>query len=264
MGEEQEFKHVCKFCLKSFPCGRSLGGHMRSHMNNSTETDGEFNNCILGQKPKKTWRRLSLFNGKICKEKQDSWRSKTRRRRTTRYKVVPANPSSKVEQEQQEEVALSLIMLSRHVSFKREFHCTTCKKIFHSHQALGGHRASRKRINGGCAETTAIETDTTKLVDEAYMSADIVAEDKVHECPICLKVFVSGQALGGHKRSHLLTHAKQNQTIVIQKPKVNEFLDLNLTAPDEDETSVRMGFNQWWGESNHNHKPKALVAFISN
>ncbi|KAK8477230.1 hypothetical protein V6N13_060903 [Hibiscus sabdariffa] len=239
MEEEQEFKHVCKFCPKSFPCGRSLGGHMRSHMYNSAETDGKFNNCILGQKPNKTWRRLSLFNGKICKDKEDSWRSKTRRRRRTRYKVVPAiaKPSSmsEIEQEQQEEVALSLIMLSRHVGFKSEFHCTTCKKIFHSHQALGGHRASRKRINGGCAENTAIETDTTKLVDEAYMSADIVVEDKVHECPICLKVFASGQALGGHKRSHLLTHAKQSQTIVIQKPKV------------EDETRVRMGFKQWWG-----------------
>ncbi|KAK9278469.1 hypothetical protein L1049_028034 [Liquidambar formosana] len=40
MEEDQEQKHVCKLCNKSFPCGRSLGGHMRSHViTNSAETD---------------------------------------------------------------------------------------------------------------------------------------------------------------------------------------------------------------------------------
>ncbi|KAG6412848.1 hypothetical protein SASPL_125540 [Salvia splendens] len=31
-----EKEHICKFCSKSFPCGRSLGGHMRSHLINNT------------------------------------------------------------------------------------------------------------------------------------------------------------------------------------------------------------------------------------
>ncbi|KAL1553431.1 zinc finger protein ZAT9-like [Salvia divinorum] len=30
-----EKEHICKFCSKSFPCGRSLGGHMRSHLVNT-------------------------------------------------------------------------------------------------------------------------------------------------------------------------------------------------------------------------------------
>ncbi|BAT79671.1 hypothetical protein VIGAN_02259000 [Vigna angularis var. angularis] len=47
MEEDQEVKHSCKFCSKSFPCGRSLGGHMRSHVTNvSSETEkvSSFNN----------------------------------------------------------------------------------------------------------------------------------------------------------------------------------------------------------------------------
>ncbi|KAJ0536357.1 putative transcription factor C2H2 family [Helianthus annuus] len=28
--------HICAVCDKSFPSGRSLGGHMRSHVINST------------------------------------------------------------------------------------------------------------------------------------------------------------------------------------------------------------------------------------
>ncbi|GMI72195.1 hypothetical protein like AT1G26610 [Hibiscus trionum] len=234
MEEEHEFKYVCKFCPKSFPCGRSLGGHTRSHMNNSADQDIN-GGYILRQKPKKTWRRLSLFGHTKCysseNENQDSgssgFRSKTKRRRRTI--VVPANSSSmsEIEQEQQQEVALSLMMLSRDMetsansfkklesatmesesfkngvlvkSSKRKFQCSACNKNFLSHQALGGHRASHKRINGSCTENSAIETHTRKL------------------------------------------------------------LDLNLPAPaDEDETSVHVGFNQWWV-----NKHKAFVAFISN
>ncbi|KAE8717432.1 hypothetical protein F3Y22_tig00110045pilonHSYRG00050 [Hibiscus syriacus] len=258
MEEGNGFKYVCKMCPKSFPCGRSLGGHMRSHMNNSAETDEKFINkkkklepdvsggYILRQKPKKKWSRLSLFGHIKCYSPDNSgFRSETkiRRRTTRRYnEVVPANPSSmsEIEQEQQQEVALSLMMLSRGTgqwaaldetcanslkkteSSKRKFQCSGCNKDFVSHQALGGHRASHKRINGGCTENS-----TRKLVEE---------DETRHECPICFKVFTSGQALGGHKRSHLLTDAS---------PKIHEipeFLDLNLPAPvDEDETSL-----QWW------------------
>ncbi|KAK8511355.1 hypothetical protein V6N13_013769 [Hibiscus sabdariffa] len=244
MEEEHEFKYVCKFCPKSFPCGRSLGGHTRSHMNNSAETDGKFikkkldrdinGGYILRQKPKKTWRRLSLFGHVKCKssdkENQDS-RTKRRTRYKVKYnKVVPANSSPKSETEQ-EEVALSLMMLSRvrdlgqwvamnetcgnlesatmEKSSKRKFHCSGCNKKFLSHQALGGH----KRNNGGCTE-----------------NGELVEEDES----------------GGHKR---LTEAR---------PKIHEFLDLNLPAPaDEDETTAHA---QCWLESSHSHKHKALVA----
>ncbi|KAK6261702.1 hypothetical protein QUC31_007518 [Theobroma cacao] len=175
---------------------------------------------------------------------------------------------------------------------RSKFECTTCNKIFHSYQALGGHRASHKKIKGCFASRidsseNSIETEhspdptaDSKLVKSignefpiAQLTADSddkaeisygVKKSKGHECPICLKVFPSGQALGGHKRSHLVAEAKANQAIVIQKPipEIRDFLDLNLPAPVEEETSAHVGFKPWWVGSSHKHE--ALVGLISN
>ncbi|KAF3792790.1 hypothetical protein EJ110_NYTH10961 [Nymphaea thermarum] len=43
--------------------------------------------------------------------------------------------------------------------------------------------------------------DNVKAYDEANNGP--LQRAKLHQCPMCLKVFASGQALGGHKRSHL-------------------------------------------------------------
>ncbi|WVZ74332.1 hypothetical protein U9M48_022530 [Paspalum notatum var. saurae] len=147
------------------------------------------------------------------------------------------------------------------------FECKACKKVFTSHQALGGHRASHKKVKG-CfaaklessrgdqqqpqpqpgaaspvkvvveaipaiintepssvdgnaegsttnAETTAVVATTAELtfmqVDELVpapttgASPFVKKKGKVHECSVCHRVFMSGQALGGHKRCHWLT-----------------------------------------------------------
>ncbi|WJX32103.1 hypothetical protein P8452_20470 [Trifolium repens] len=108
MEEDQEvIKHVCKICSKSFSCGRSLGGHMRSHdhlkindHHDHDDDDGDDDDefvvdaaattmkkeqvCSEGyyglrENPKKTWRVLndstidedSTFDvvlDKLCKE----------------------------------------------------------------------------------------------------------------------------------------------------------------------------------------------------
>ncbi|XP_010532588.1 PREDICTED: uncharacterized protein LOC104808577 [Tarenaya hassleriana] len=58
-------------------------------------------------------------------------------------------------------------------------------------------------------------------------------KSKGHECPICFRVFKSGQALGGHKRSHFIG-SHENSTVVIRQ-EVTEMhhtmIDLNLPAP---------------------------------
>ncbi|TKY73331.1 Zinc finger protein ZAT4 [Spatholobus suberectus] len=521
MKEDQEMKHACKFCSKSFPCGRSLGGHMRSHVTNvSTETEklssfngggdigtgsseGGTNNGGYGlrENPKKTWRFTDssedtlLVLDKLCKEcgkgfhswkalfghmkchservtqnnslleDQDSWTDNTNaeqkmlldshsdneaiapnrrrrsKRRRTRY-MAPSTSSvsfvSEAEQEQeQEEVAMSLIMLSRDMSpwcglnpvnslhleaplittnldskvegkrvmsntktvtkprdmkwesgnldasnlnskgkissellgtespgsgfgvnktmvsnsafedngtddnsnkytsikekFKDselrssslkswvnkkpseaelskssnkrgKFECTTCKKIFHSYQALGGHRASHKKIKGCFASknessenSTELEADLSpdptpesKLLKNEYVEehemvtvtdtttgfdnkADTVRESKKgkgHECPICLKVFPSGQALGGHKRSHHLAGGSesarncQSQTVVLEgaAPEIRDFFDLNLPASTEEEGNSHSHaepYRPWWVVRG-SHKQEAL------
>ncbi|OIV89346.1 hypothetical protein TanjilG_23067 [Lupinus angustifolius] len=58
-------------------------------------------------------------------------------------------------------------------------------------------------------------------------------KNKEHECPICNRIFRSGQALGGHKRSHFIVGSEKN-TIMIRPaspPPAPCLIDLNLPAP---------------------------------
>ncbi|XAR65258.1 hypothetical protein NMG60_11009312 [Bertholletia excelsa] len=64
-------------------------------------------------------------------------------------------------------------------------------------------------------------------------------KSKGHECPICLRLFKSGQALGGHKRSHFLgasaeRTSHQSSEIVQELSKAPNLFDLNLLAPEEE------------------------------
>ncbi|KAF7825319.1 zinc finger protein ZAT1-like [Senna tora] len=114
---------------------------------------------------------------------------------------------------------------------KALFECKACKKVFNSHQALGGHRASHKKVKGCYAAR--LDTDdvlggdddvithedqffptksnSTLHFDQASNAAATLLassskrKSKVHECSICHRVFSSGQALGGHKRCHWIT-----------------------------------------------------------
>ncbi|KAL5064859.1 hypothetical protein RYX36_026596 [Vicia faba] len=424
--QTQELKHSCKFCNKSFPCGRSLGGHMRSHINNSSASsektgqkeklDPINNGCIgsenngsygLRENPKKTWRKRiadsseqGLVYDKLCKEcgkcfqswkalfghmkchsekervcnsleDQDSWtndakdvhsdneitapsRKRRSKRTRTRYNSVvvaaaaaaaTCSSVSEVEQEQ-EEVAMSLIMLSRDVSpwsglaessdnnsrssvrtnlvtstmniaklmkHKRfhlkedtergikmkstkfeldyvsrmddsegengknivngtelvtmgKFECTTCNKMFHSYQALGGHRASHKK-NKGCFASNDLSGEPTteskimKIIHNHNNNEDI-QNMKIkghHECPICFKVFQSGQALGGHKRSHMVVASSSGGGSETRVPQIRDFLDLNLPAATEEGTSSHADSNRPWWILESNHKQEALV-----
>nr|GMD85538.1 zinc finger protein ZAT4-like [Ipomoea batatas] len=53
---------------------------------------------------------------------------------------------------------------------------------------------------------------------------------KGHECPFCQRVFKSGQALGGHKRSHFIDGAEENrhQRTQVIKAAIPGLLDLNV------------------------------------
>ncbi|OMO52483.1 Zinc finger, C2H2-like protein [Corchorus olitorius] len=104
--------------------------------------------------------------------------------------------------------------------------CGKCKKVFRSHDTLVEH----KKL--GCCETK----NAGKV--SASAAAVNVGNDKIFECPFCYRVFGSGQALGGHKRSHLLAAASssnaaaENSSIIKFETKL---IDLNLPAPMEDD-----------------------------
>ncbi|GMI66938.1 hypothetical protein HRI_000363100 [Hibiscus trionum] len=138
------------------------------------------------------------------------------------------------------------------------FECKACKKVFNSHQALGGHRASHKKVKGcfaarldndhnGKDDGLADEDRDEFFLTKPTFRVDTLAstskkKSKVHECSICHRVFSSGQALGGHKRCHWITsnppvdHISSSikQIQQTQRSRVvgdSEQLDLNLPAP---------------------------------
>lgn len=92
------------------------------------------------------------------------------------------------------------------------FECSSCKKVFGSHQALGGHRASHKNVKGRFAinrndgdEGEGVSVNSENIGKRNGEEEEI--DEKMgmvlgHKCSICLRVFSSGQALGGHKRCH--------------------------------------------------------------
>jgi hypothetical protein len=133
-----------------------------------------------------------------------------------------------------------VFMMMRKEVKKARHKCTTCNKFFHSHQALGGHRASHSKVKGcftqiedenesleeqitnkelnigldsqlpsnfhkplpkeRTKDSCAKARDETRTIQPAAFSGK--KTPRVHECSNCHRIFASGPALGGHKRCH--------------------------------------------------------------
>jgi hypothetical protein len=79
-----------------------------------------------------------------------------------------------------------------------------CGKVYPSYQALGGHKTSHRKPPPTPTAPPAPTPQAASAGDEpaAPVVAGAHAEEKVHQCSLCLRTFPSGQALGGHKRLH--------------------------------------------------------------
>ncbi|KAL8244142.1 hypothetical protein R6Q59_010400 [Mikania micrantha] len=132
-------------------------------------------------------------------------------------------------------------------------------------------------INGYDSRTSTDHQESSSFnLDVGSLKRKVVLRS--HVCPICFKTFTSGQALGGHKRSHLISEAKQNQenkTIVVKKPDeqvrdTRVFLDLNM-LPDEEEQEMIMSSSTtdeyksycWDDNSNHHSHESTILCLLS-
>lgn len=171
------------------------------------------------------------------------WRGINRPRSFRRPVLASSfSPNSDLEEsvltEEDQDIADCLIMLANGPNFidrvsDCRFECSSCNKVFGSHQALGGHRASHKNVKGCFAIAKSDEeTDDDGLFTHIKFNLD----DKMsmvlgteHKCSVCMRVFTSDQALGGHKRRHW---EKMEENASTEEGYFD--FDLNMPAPVED------------------------------
>ncbi|CAA6657515.1 unnamed protein product [Spirodela intermedia] len=146
---------------------------------------------------------------------------------------------------EEEYLALCLVMLARGETARQRLRspspsraapelshkCSVCGKGFPSYQALGGHKASHRKLVTGPDDATTGSASSAA----AATAATAPAGGRTHQCSICLKTFPSGQALGGHKRCHYDGGASASANAPAASSEgtsssVRNF-DLNLPAP---------------------------------
>ncbi|KAL3731995.1 hypothetical protein ACJRO7_028786 [Eucalyptus globulus] len=145
------------------------------------------------------------------------------------------------------------------------YECKTCNKTFPSFQALGGHRASHKKLKLATAaaeekpplykqfmflpsspeqeegEFKKVSTFSLGNINIYGSNSNCKKQAKIHECSICGTEFTSGQALGGHMRRHrppvavgVKLESDDESTRLSANGLLSLDLDLNLPAPEEE------------------------------
>ncbi|XP_022773749.1 uncharacterized protein LOC111315997 [Durio zibethinus] len=173
---------------------------------------------------------------------------------------------------------------------KNKYKCRICSKTFKSHHALGGHQTIHRKRNSYAIEEienrekitqsgSSPETEAScKLVNVEYVENSVERElngvtsygtrvYKVYKCGICFKVFASGQALGGHKRSHILKEPGTSDKQPAKQLKfsdISDVTDLNLNLPvmHDEEANGDIGFKSCRVGSDC--KSEALLSLVAN
>ncbi|XP_068642057.1 zinc finger protein ZAT9 [Aristolochia californica] len=132
-----------------------------------------------------------------------------------------------------------------------KYKCSTCNKTFTSHQALGGHRASHKKYKSqspGAEVEEEADEDKSPIASGTHLDGSNESIE-AHRCQICNRTFLTGQALGGHKRCHYVPPTETAVSTVsypedVQKTvlRVLDF-DLNEMPPVEEDHGVAVEFS---------------------
>ncbi|URE16817.1 zinc finger protein [Musa troglodytarum] len=231
----------CRLCGRRFSNGHALGGHMRSHRNSAARpamaqqalpspsaSSSSFSVAAEGRpaigwygfrkNPKRSFRLVDRES-----DAESSFRRRLSRPRRQVDAVADAKPVGSVsDASTEEDVARCLMLLSRDAWSKSEAEGQVEEK-----EPPLAARSRRKRTRYQCSTCEANAPDR---------------EPKLFECPYCSRVFSSGQALGGHKRSHLSSAitAPVHRPLPPHSPFVLEgsFIDLNLPATPEEEAEL--------------------------
>ncbi|KAF8040415.1 hypothetical protein BT93_B2599 [Corymbia citriodora subsp. variegata] len=137
------------------------------------------------------------------------------------------------------------------------------EKIFESPKKLAKHKDCHKKLKMS-AWSKYSSGKASSEIDTSHIPAQVIRDQEFcpgetatrkekkpgtkknnrHECPICFRVFRSGQALGGHKRSHFLGGSR-DEAMVTQRElhEVPALIDLNLPAWEEE--NGQAGLSSW-------------------
>ncbi|GKU94881.1 hypothetical protein SLEP1_g8308 [Rubroshorea leprosula] len=154
-----------------------------------------------------------------------------KRKRTKRPRTE--NPPT-----EEEYLALCLLMLAQGTTSTEAikkpppivelgFRCSLCDKSFPSYQALGGHKASHRKLIG------TDELQRTNVSTTPSDGASVNPSSKTHTCSICHRMFSSGQALGGHKRCHYDGSVGVKSADGVSSIQSQRGFDLNFPASPE-------------------------------
>ncbi|GAU29331.1 hypothetical protein TSUD_227020 [Trifolium subterraneum] len=221
--------YKCKLCTRTLASSRALGGHMKAHLailrlppppSPPSEDEQSKRNRILtfGQNSEQKKLKESFL---------DSHSPLT--------ETEPEQVSSISDTSPEEEVAITLMLLSRD-KWKKKNNVVDKEKAEEVERSMGlMEEIKLKKVSGkqkcdkcrnNFGSSRALESHKIIcLQNEANLVATSSTDHKIFQCKICLKVFGSGQALGGHKRSHFYPPLKKKLC----------FFDLNMPPLSEED-----------------------------
>ncbi|XP_038900801.1 zinc finger protein ZAT9-like [Benincasa hispida] len=287
-GRRKELIRRCKECNKEFENLKSLSSHMKSHCQSSVagggQSDGETLGLLRRKRSRRTRCKLGGSNYPYCCSSSSS----------DLIEYSSSSVVDVIEPDV-EELAVCLLMLSKGVgNFGAEFSSESIggshfsgfeaksplnrtahyeveleERVKMEFQEVGYHYAEVElgmpKLDdddesgiGFCEIVRENELKSLKkgeIEDFCVKGCDVEMEGN-HQCDVCLKVFGSGQALGGHKRAHLL----KPSLMELEEEDDNENKDEDGDEEEDDDDE----FKPWLNGDDENEQQQQVMGLVSS